>query len=132
MDKSSVARCSTSLTTRNPQIKTTVSISSPPSDGCCESNWRQQVLVRVWRKRKPRAPRVAMQTGAATTEHCMEGPRKTKHGATGDSAVPLLGVSSKATKTGSRRDACPAVLSSASFTVARTWEQLSVHHQATR
>ena len=41
---------------------------------------RQQVLTRLWRKGKPSALLVGMQTGVATVENSMEFPQKTKIG----------------------------------------------------
>ena len=42
-------------------------------------NTKKQVLVRMWRKRKPRALLVEMQTGAATLKNSMEVPQKVKN-----------------------------------------------------
>ena len=41
---------------------------------------KYQVLVRLWRKGNPSALLVGMQTSAATVEHSMEFPQKTKNG----------------------------------------------------
>ena len=40
----------------------------------------QQVLGKLWRRGKPSALLVGMQTGAATVENSMEFPHKTKDG----------------------------------------------------
>ena len=42
--------------------------------------YKQQVLVKLWRKGNPNALLVRMQTGTATVENSMELPQKTKDG----------------------------------------------------
>ena len=73
--------CSTSLATREMQIKTMVRYQiHTGQNGHHNQINKQQVLARLWRKGSPSTLLVGMQTGAATVENSMEFPQKTKNG----------------------------------------------------
>ena len=94
----------------------------------CQNGFHQQingrqVLVRMWRKRNPRALLMGMQTGAATVENSMEFPQKTKNGASIGPSNPLLGVYPKKLETPVRKDICTPMFIAVQFTIAKIWKQ---------
>ena len=71
---------STSLATREMQIKTTMRYHFTPVRMAIINKSNKQVLERMWRKRNPSTLLVGMQTGAGTVENGMEFPQKTTNG----------------------------------------------------
>ena len=71
--------CSTSLIIREMQIKTTVRDHLTLVRMAKINSRKQQVLVRMWRKKNSLAWLVGMQTGTATVEDSMEDPQKVKN-----------------------------------------------------
>ena len=74
--------CSTSLSIREIQIKTTMRCQLTGPERLKLATQKQQTLVRMQRKGNPPAPLVGMQTGAATLENSIEPPQKVKNRAT--------------------------------------------------
>ena len=70
-------RCSTIVTIREMQNKTTI---SPHicQNSLNQKHKKQKVLVRLWGRRNPRALLAGMKTGKATLENSMEVPQKVK------------------------------------------------------
>ena len=62
------------------QIKTTMTYLFTPRQNGHHKQINKQVLERMWRKGKPRALLVGMQTGLATVENRTKFPQKTKNG----------------------------------------------------
>ena len=74
-----VKRCSSPLTIREMQIKTTMRYHLTPIRMAKINNISQQVLMRMRRKGNPLALLLGMQTGAATQENSMRVPQKVKN-----------------------------------------------------
>ena len=77
----------------------------------------------MWRKGKPTALLVGMQTGEATVENSMEFPQKTKMELPFDPAIPLLGLYAKNPKTPIQKNLCTPMFIAAQFTIAKYWKQ---------
>ena len=73
--------CSASPVIREMQMKTNEVPLHTGQSGHQKQINKQQVLTRMWRKGKPSAMLVGMQTGAATVENSMERPQKINNGA---------------------------------------------------
>ena len=68
-------RCSTSLTIREMQIKTTAEEPSHDGqNGCYPKVYKQYMLERLWRKRNPLTLLVGMQASRATMENSVDIP----------------------------------------------------------
>ena len=81
------------------------------------------MLERLWRKGKPSALLVGLQTAAATVENSMEFPQKTKNGTAFDLAIPLLGLYPKNPETPIQKNLCTPMFIAAQFTIAKCWKQ---------
>ena len=77
----------------------------------------------MWRKGKPSALLVGMQSGAATVGNSMELPQKTKMELPFDLAIPLLGLYPKNSKTPIQKNLCTPMFIAAQFTIAKCWKQ---------
>ena len=75
----------------------------------------------MWRKGKPSALLVGMQTGEATVENSMEFPHKTKMRF--DPAIPLLGLYPTNPETPIQKNLCTLLFTAAQFTIAKYWKQ---------
>ena len=76
----------------------------------------------MWRKGKPSALLVGMQTGAATVENSMEFPQKTKNGTAFDLAIPLLGLYPKNPETPIQKNICTPMF--IAIYIPKCWKQL--------
>ena len=98
-----IKRWSTSLIIREMQIKTTMRYNLTPVRMAIIN--KQQVLERMWRKGNPHASVVdamhasELQTGVATVEKTMGVPQISNAELPHDSAIPLLGIYLKKSKT---------------------------------
>ena len=72
--------CSASLANREMQIKITLRHHFTPVRIAIINKSTKKVFEKMWRKGKPSALLVGMQTGAATVENSMEITQKTKIG----------------------------------------------------
>ena len=77
----------------------------------------------MWRKGKPGALLVGMQTDEATVENNMEFSKKTKNGMPFDPAILLLGLYPKSPETPTQKILCTPMFIAAHFTVAKCWKQ---------
>ena len=78
-----MTRCSTSLTTKEIQIKTTMqyylTLTRMATKKKKNKPRKQQVLVRMWRNWNPSALLIRMQNGIAAVENGIEVPQKTQN-----------------------------------------------------
>ena len=77
----------------------------------------------MWRKGKPSAALVGMQTGAATVENSTEFPQTTKMELPFDPVIPLLGLYPKNPETPIQKNLCTTMFIAAPFTIAKCWKQ---------
>ena len=79
----------------------------------------------MWRKRKPLALLVGMQTGAATVENSMEISKKKvqKIELPYDPAIAPLGIYPKTTKILIQKDTCTLMFITVLSTIAKLWKQ---------
>lgn len=80
---------------------------------------QDNVLVRIYRKQKPRALLLGMHPGVATPENSMAKSRKVKTELPCDPAILLRVLYAKEVKTLSQRDICTPVFVVALFTTAK-------------
>ena len=77
----------------------------------------------MWKKGNFYALLVGMQIGTATLGNIMECAQKTKNELPYHTAIPLLGIYLKETKSLSRKDICPPMITAGLFIIAKTWKQ---------
>ena len=88
------------------------------------SKRQENMLVRMWRKRKPHALLVGMQIGTAIVENRMEVPQKIKNRITiwsSNSTTEYLPKENK--KKPNLKSICPLIFIAALFTIAKIWKQ---------
>ena len=78
----------------------------------------------MWRKGKPHALLVGMQTGVATVESSMEVPQKLRIESTCNPVSPLLGIYPKNMEILIQKDICTPMFIAALFIIVKLWKQL--------
>ena len=81
------------------------------------------MLERMWRKGNPLTLVVAMSTGAATLENCVEVPQRVKNRLPYDPAIALLGIYPKDTDAVKWQDTCTPIFLAAMSTKAKLWKE---------
>ena len=114
-------RCSTSLTIKEMQIKTTMRYHLTPVRMIVIKKVYKQMFERAWRKGNLLTLLVGMQTGTANMENSVEIPFKTGNRTAIQPAIPLLGIHPKENRI--ERDTCTLMLIAALPTTERTWKQ---------
>ena len=76
----------------------------------------------MWTRGNPHTLLVGMQTGAATVENSMEIPQKLKMELPSDSAIPVLGIYPKKSKTLIQKNICTLMFNVALFTMTNLWK----------
>ena len=103
-------------------------VTSHQSEWLKQKHKKQQVLVRVWSKRDPRALLMGIHTGAATLENSMEVPQKVKNRATlWPSNCTIRYLPKECKNTDSKRHMHPDVFSSFIYSSQTTEMCPSVH-----
>jgi len=114
-------RCSTSLTIKEMQIKTTMRYHLTPVRMTIIKKVYKQMFERAWRKGNLLTLLMGMQTGTANMENSVEIPFKTGNRTAIQPAIPLLGIHPKENRI--ERDTCTPMFISALLTTERTWKQ---------
>ena len=107
-------RCSTSLTIKEIQIKTTMRYRITPVRMTLIRKVYKQIFERVWRKGNLLTLLVRIQTGTANMENSVEIPFKTENRTAIQPAIPLLGI--HPTENRIQRDTCTPMFIAALLT----------------
>ena len=107
-------RCSTSLTIKEIQIKTTMRYHITPVRMTLIRKVYKQMFERVWRKGNLLTLLVRIQTGTANMENSVEIPFKTENRTAIQPAIPLLGI--HPTENRIQRDTCTPMFIAALLT----------------